>query len=267
MTSQGGIAVCAIVKDEGPYIAEWLAYHHVAGVSKFFLYDNGSRVPLEESVKPFQDLAQISVTPFPGAARQIAAYTDCMAKAHGKATWVALIDVDEFLVPVRTWTLSHALRPYEGYGGVAVNWQTFGPAGHATRPSGLQIEAFARRTPSGWDWNRHVKTIARPERARSAANPHFVNYHPGWHAVNEHGAIVPESFNTPPSHDVLQVNHYFTRSRAEYEEKMLRGAGDGTSKSLQFFEIVDRAATTEDRSILRYAPAVKSILKDLKVLR
>ncbi len=36
------IAVCAIFKDEAPYLLEWLAFHKMIGVDLFVLYDNGS---------------------------------------------------------------------------------------------------------------------------------------------------------------------------------------------------------------------------------
>ena len=36
------IAVCAIFKDEAPYLLEWIAFHKMIGVDLFVLYDNGS---------------------------------------------------------------------------------------------------------------------------------------------------------------------------------------------------------------------------------
>ena len=36
------IAVCAIFKDEAPYLLEWLAFHKMIGIDLFVLYDNGS---------------------------------------------------------------------------------------------------------------------------------------------------------------------------------------------------------------------------------
>ena len=36
------IAVCAIFKDEAPYLLEWIAFHKMVGVDLFVLYDNGS---------------------------------------------------------------------------------------------------------------------------------------------------------------------------------------------------------------------------------
>ena len=38
------LAVVAILKDEAPYLAEWLDYHLAAGVEHFYLYKPQSRV-------------------------------------------------------------------------------------------------------------------------------------------------------------------------------------------------------------------------------
>src|SRR5512133_3338974 len=37
-----GLAVCAIFRDEARYLAEWVSFHRVQGVEKFYLYDNRS---------------------------------------------------------------------------------------------------------------------------------------------------------------------------------------------------------------------------------
>lgn len=42
MVAMIDLAIVAIIKNEGQYIEEWLRYHIVAGVQKFFLYDNDS---------------------------------------------------------------------------------------------------------------------------------------------------------------------------------------------------------------------------------
>lgn len=36
------LSICAIMKDEGPYLVEWLEFHKLVGVEKFYLYDNSS---------------------------------------------------------------------------------------------------------------------------------------------------------------------------------------------------------------------------------
>ena len=36
------LTISAIMKNEGPYLKEWLEFHHMVGVEHFFLYDNNS---------------------------------------------------------------------------------------------------------------------------------------------------------------------------------------------------------------------------------
>src|SRR5262249_4424977 len=37
-----GLAVCAIFRDEARYLAEWVSFHRVQRVERFYLYDNRS---------------------------------------------------------------------------------------------------------------------------------------------------------------------------------------------------------------------------------
>ena len=46
------LAVVAILKNEAPYVREWVEYHLVAGVDHFYLYDNDSEDNLAEVLKP-----------------------------------------------------------------------------------------------------------------------------------------------------------------------------------------------------------------------
>lgn len=41
---EGYVAVCAIVRDQGPDLREWIEYHAWLGVAKFYIYDNNSTV-------------------------------------------------------------------------------------------------------------------------------------------------------------------------------------------------------------------------------
>ena len=36
------LSVVAIAKNEAPYIKEWIEYHKLVGVERFYFYDNGS---------------------------------------------------------------------------------------------------------------------------------------------------------------------------------------------------------------------------------
>lgn len=36
------LSICAIFKDEAPYLPEWIEFHRSVGVERFFLYDNSA---------------------------------------------------------------------------------------------------------------------------------------------------------------------------------------------------------------------------------
>ena len=47
------LCVAAIVKNEGDYLAEWVEFHHMLGVEKFLIYDNGSTDNINSVLQPY----------------------------------------------------------------------------------------------------------------------------------------------------------------------------------------------------------------------
>src|SRR5579872_6224210 len=112
------LAVCAIFKNEAPWMKEWIDYHHdVLGVNRFYLYNNESSDNYMAVLQPFIDDGIVELIDWdsadpshivkgafmdvPWAGEQIGAYNDCLKnRAFGQAQWVAMIDIDEFIVPV-----------------------------------------------------------------------------------------------------------------------------------------------------------------------
>jgi len=113
------LAVCAIFKNEAPYLKEWIDYHHqVLGVSKFYLYNNDSKDNYQSVLKPFIANGLVNLTDWQSAEEhaidvdsicqypwdryQIGAYTHCCKEqALGKVRWLAVFDIDEYLVPAK----------------------------------------------------------------------------------------------------------------------------------------------------------------------
>ena len=51
MQPQFNTSICLIIKDENEYINEWLDWHIKIGFEHFYIYDNGSKITIESSVK------------------------------------------------------------------------------------------------------------------------------------------------------------------------------------------------------------------------
>ena len=56
-----GLVVCALVRDEAPFLREWLAYHAVAGVDHVYVYDDGSSDGWRAAVAPFAALGFVMI--------------------------------------------------------------------------------------------------------------------------------------------------------------------------------------------------------------
>ncbi len=258
------LTLCCIAKDENTRIGEWAAYHALRGAERLVVYDNGSSVPLRNTLAPLAGRIDIVIHDMPGPARQLAAYAHCL-ESHGPDTnWLGFIDVDEFLLPRREDDLREMLTDFEEFAGLGVNWVMFGSAGHETPPPGLQIEAFTQRAPYAHPTNHHIKSIVRPVYVTAPLSPHHFAYAPGRHCVNECGFPLPGPYG--PHHNArIQLNHYFYRSRQEYAAKIERGRGDMTTEqfrhSMADFDRQLTYCTVGDTEIARHAPAVRAVLE------
>ncbi len=93
------LVVATILKNEAPFLAEWVAFHRLVGVDHLYLYDNGSTDNPEASLAPFLDEGCVTLVRWPIPYHQKAqdkALTDCLNRVRGVARWLACIDVDEF---------------------------------------------------------------------------------------------------------------------------------------------------------------------------
>ena len=60
------LTLCAIAKNEGRYLQEWIEYHKMLGVEKFFIYDNDSADNTLEILQPYIDANLVEYCYFPG---------------------------------------------------------------------------------------------------------------------------------------------------------------------------------------------------------
>lgn len=222
------LSIAAIMKDEGPYLKEWLDFHILAGVDKFYLYDNGSTDNTTEILKPYIERGIVEYKYWPGIKQQNPAYLDALNTHMYDTRWLALIDLDEFIVPVCNRTIPDFLRTLpHNFGALIMSWVMYGSAGHTKKPDGLVIENYKyhanKLRPSG------VKSIVNPRLVVRWSNPH-ANEVAGF-LVDENGKHLGriDQTNNPPSHNKIRCNHYVTKS---YEEYMARGTRPGAGAGI-----------------------------------
>lgn len=215
------LAAVAVMKDEGPYLAEWLEYHRLVGVEKFYLYDNGSTDQTAEVLALYIKEGLVELTPWPYRHKQIAAYNDCLAKHRLDTKWLAVIDLDEFIVPVARRTIPEILKDYEGEVGLAAHWVYYGDNGHTEKTPGLVMERFTARAAEP---DEFVKAIVNP-RACFALRGHHGCFVGSRASVNELGVRV-RSQTGRAAIEKIRINHYWCKSWEEYLAKARRGRAD-----------------------------------------
>ncbi len=170
------LSLCLICKDENEYLPEWLDYHILMGVDRFYIYDNESRVSLRETLKEYIERGWVVVVDIQGKAMQLYAYDHCLQTFGAQTFWMGFIDTDEFLVPKTAKDLKELLKEYEGYAGLAVSSLFFGSSGHKTRPAVGQIAGYTQRTHETFKENELVKSIVQPQQTLMPNSPHDFIY-------------------------------------------------------------------------------------------
>lgn len=226
------LAICAIMRNEGPFLKEWLDFHLLLGVSKFYLYDNGSEDATAAVLLPYIRSGVAECRQYPGECRQMEAYSHCAFHHRYDCEWLAFIDVDEFLHPLGDESVLQLLRRLQQadpkMAGLGVNWRTFGSNGHErTAPAGV-IDSYTRRAAAGYEAHGTIKVIANPRRVRHFFNPHMALFYTGYYLVDEKGGPLDSHIADIGRGELRHIclNHYYTKSRADWRRRRSLGKAD-----------------------------------------
>ncbi|WP_375509267.1 glycosyltransferase family 92 protein, partial [uncultured Caballeronia sp.] len=200
------------------------------GVNHFIIYDNMSVDGTSDVIARCSLLYPLTVIRWniPTKFAHWEAYDHCIRSFRYVFDWIAFIDVDEFLVPVRDGSIPAFLATLPQASAVACPWAMFGSSGHIATPTGLLIDNFTHRAPDNFGPNRHVKLIVRPHLVRHITNSHYFRMDGPILACNgevqkwAHPGVAPQT----PDMSICKVNHYFTRSREQWAKKIARGYRD-----------------------------------------
>ena len=244
------LSLCLTCKDENDYLPEWLDYHILMGVDRFYIYDNESQVSLRETLKEYVERGWVVVLDISGKAMQLYAYDHCLQTFGPQTFWMGFIDTDEFLVPKTTLDLKELLQNYETYAGLAVSSLFFGSNDHQVRPFAGQIASYTRRTHETFKENELVKCIVQPSMVKMTNSPHDFTFKENTWCVNE-GLLRVDGQHFPNHTDKIQLNHYFCRSEREIDLKLRRGNSGAIDWPRKRFDVINLMAVYDDTYILQ----------------
>ena len=263
----------AVFRNEARFLKEWIEFHKLVGVEKFFLFNNLSTDNYEQILEPYVRTGLVHLCDWALPARsltelrdmQLGAYRRILDLVTDSAKWLAFVDIDEFLFSAQKDTISEVLTEFDEFGAVSVNWQMFGDSKLETLPpDSLLIEHLTSKAVENHDDNFWVKSISRPEHVMRIKSPHFNSYVSGKLQVGTDKIAMEGSRSSHVFIDKLRVNHYWTRDREAFEKNKMPALRSRESVSeLEAIEqrLIDYNAV-EDTVIHRFLPALKLMMKE-----
>jgi len=271
------------MKNEGPFIVEWVAHNLAIGVDDMAIFSNDCTDGSDALLDRLHEMGKLhhvdnsSRKPAP----QRRAYRRFLGMdLTGPSDWVIPIDADEFInVSVGDHTLRALTDAVPGARTLSMTWRLFGNAGVVAYEEGFLTDQFTRaaadmtrRPAQAWGlktmfqrglWN-HIG-VHRPK------NPTVETFDEiGW--VNGSGQPMPEDYmyarwrSGPDSvgYDLVQLNHYALKSCESYLVKKARGRAHhgGDALGLEYWQKMNQNAI-EDRSIDAIRPRKSEIYEDL----
>jgi hypothetical protein len=244
----GTLVAVSTMKDEAPYVLEWVAHHLAVGFTEVLVYTNDCTDDTDTLLKHLETLGigvhhrenevPEGIKPQPSMLRRAAAEPFLHA-----ADWILILDADEFLC------INHPSGTLDGMVGalnameaqaMVLTWRIFGSSGIRDWSSAPVTDQFTRAAPEFWNkgWGtktlfrydpRHMRPgVHRPiirERFRDGDYPDSVLW------VNGSGRPLESwfklrgwrSIRRTVGYDWAQVNHYAVKSMDAYALRKLRG--------------------------------------------
>lgn len=163
------LAIVSMFKNTAPYMKEWIEYHRLVGVDHFWLYNDASSDHWDEVLQSYIEEGIVEVFDWPATKPwwvddQVRAFQDGLSRALGKTDWVALIDQDEFLLPMQENSVVDCLNEHFSHASaVYVNWRCFGTSQVTLKENEPMLQRLISCAPKFHSSSGVGKSIVRPE--------------------------------------------------------------------------------------------------------
>ncbi len=284
------ITAVTCVKNEGPFLLEWIAFNHILGVTHHLFYSNdctdGTDTLLDALAK--RGIVQHLPNPAKGRNYQMEALSDSRKqRIVRRADWVWVADVDEFAnIHVGDGTFADLINACGTPQAISLTFQFFANCGVETYEDRPVIEQFNRsHNPDLWadQTAQEVKTLTSntiPLGYYGAHRPfldpsRMTNNTLPW--TDGSGRQVPQNFLIAESkrrfrkfpaqgaRNLATLNHYTLRSLDSYLVKNDRGDVNREYRDFDDTYWCERNDDAyEDKSIHKYLPRLTDALDDLK---
>lgn len=245
--------IVGCMKNEAPYIVEWVAYHRQAGFDGFLIYTNDCSDGTDAILDRLQTLGYVQHRrndDWKGQSpQQHALNLSIKEDIIRDAAWVAHIDVDEF-VNIRTGdgTVADLLARMPDATNIAMTWRLFGHNGVERLQDRLVIEQFDHAAPrycpkphTNWGFKTMTRNLGTYEKLSCHRPTKPVQSRLDtlrWY--NGSGKVMSPQYHEKGwrsdraniGYDLVQLNHYALRSAEAFLVKRQRGRALHVDRSI-----------------------------------
>jgi hypothetical protein len=291
VSPHGQVTAVSMMKDEGPYVIEWVAHHLAIGFTDLVVYTNDCSDGTDDLLIRLEELglAHHRRNAIPeGLKPQPSALNNAQDEpVVQNSDWVMVFDADEF-VSIRhgdgTMDGLIAAAKAQEANGIVVTWRIFGSGGVVDWSRAPVTEQYLMAAPTTWNKGWGVKTlftfdadywklgIHRPKMKTRHIKTDFPD-RVKW--LNGSGAVMEDYFKfrgwrsitRTVGYDWVQLNHYAVKSVDSYAIRKLRGNVNNKKDKYNsdYWALQDRNEVRDD-TMLRYTTRrdeiITTLLKD-----
>ncbi len=282
------ILIITTVRNEAPFLLEWIAYHQHIGVTDFLIYSNDCDDGTDDMLDRLAELGHVVHERNHSRGKKPVQWRALnKAERHpltSQADWVYVTDVDEFLnIHAGQGRIKDLIDAVPGASGFAIPWRMFGNAGVVAFDDRPVLEQFTTAAPQTliWPWRAvQVKSLFKRKDRKLSLGVHkpqqdYIDPEDLWVDGNGNAVRIgssPYVFSRSDRYGLVQINHYALGSVENYLVKQDRGRPNHHTDQIDLDYWVDRNfATDTDTSILRHSAAVarlrETFLADPKLAR
>ncbi|MCR9069681.1 MAG: glycosyltransferase family 2 protein [Rhodobacteraceae bacterium] len=284
----GSFTILTMMKDEGPFLLEWLAYHRLIGFDRVWVYSNDCRDGSDAMLDRLAEMGLVrhvrNAVPEGRKPQPHALSKGQKNAALTETDWLIVMDADEFLhVKAGDGSVQALVEACpQGTRGVAVTWRMMGSSGHVDWFPGPVLTTYTHGAPDDFRKGWGVKTLFRPfadlklgihrptiKGARRDPEKLAALQAMAW--VNGSGRPMPPSFLASGwrssaatiGYGLAEIAHFATRSLESY---ILRGdRGNVNLKDGKYdptyFAVFDRNEEVHD-GLTRFAGRLADMIAD-----
>lgn len=288
VSPHGRVTAVSMMKDEGPFVLEWVAHHLAVGFTDLLVYTNDCSDGTDDMLFRLEELGLAhhrlndipeGIRPQPSALKY--AQADPLVRA---SDWLLVFDADEFLcIRHGDGSLDGMITSAKDVGanGIVITWRIFGSGGVHEWSRAPVTEQYLYAAPPMWNKGWGVKTLFQfdPDRWKlgihrpKIKNKELKTEFPEtvkW--LNGSGRPMEDYFKfrgwrsivRTVGYDWAQMNHYAVKSIDSYAIRKFRGNVNlkKDKYNSDYWALQDRNEVHDD-SILRHAERREKIMDQL----